>query len=157
MDIFASFATDPSKEEEGVWINIGPCLNPKAPEAEQKYPRIKVGRNGNKRHGRIVSKQYEAHKSVLEGKDDAAEATGEKISVDAMAKSILLGWENLKFKDPTLKEGEKYRSITLMDGWDYDTAVMMLKVKDFRNLVHKHADNFENFKVIAEEVDAKNS
>lgn len=156
MDIFAAFATDSTKEEDGVWVNIGAAINPRAPAAEQKFPRLRIGRSGNKKHGRIVSKQYEAHKATLDGKDEAAEAVGQRITVDAMAKAILLGWENLEFRDPALKEDEPYRKIKLVDGWDYDTAVMMLSVKDFRALVQKHSDNFELFRVSMEEVDAKN-
>jgi hypothetical protein len=156
MDIFAAFATDSTKEEDGVWIKIGAALNPQAPEAERIYPRLRIGRSGNKKHGRIVSKQYEANKSILDAKDETAEAVGERITVDAMAKAVLLGWENLEFRDPSWKPGEPYRKIKLVDGWNYNDAVMLLSLKDFRAMVQKHSDNFENFRLVAEEADAGN-
>lgn len=140
MDIFAQFATDPNLELDGVWVVIG------GEEENGKCPRIKVARSGNKRHGRIVSKLYEAHKHTLELKNDVAEAKGEEITIDSMAQGILMGWENLSFQSGTY----------LPDEWSLATAKQLLSVKDFRAMVMRHADNFEKFKVHQEGEDAKN-
>jgi hypothetical protein len=147
MDIFAQFATDPKLELEGKWFEIGAAertLENGEPDPES-VPKILVARSGNKRHGRIVSKLYEANKSTLELKNDAADAKGEEITIETMAKAILMGWKNLSIK------GEK-----LVDGWDYETAKRLLAIKDFRNMVNKKADSFEEFKVVQEDAAVKN-
>jgi len=147
MDIFAQFATDPKLELEGKWFDIGSAegkLENGDPDPNT-VPMILVARSGNKRHGRVVAKLYEANKSLLEQRGDAAEARGEEITIESMAKGVLLGWKNLSFK------GEK-----LKDGWDYETAKHLLAVKDFRKLVGTKSDSFEEYKLHQEEADAKN-
>mgnify|MGYP000851115727 FL=1 len=147
MDIFAQFATDPNLELEGKWFNLGPAtrtLEGGKPDPAS-VPRIKVARHGNKRHSRIVSQLYEANKSLLEMKNDAAEQRGIEIAVESMAKGILLGWENLSFKGTGLP-----------DGWDYETAVMLLQVKDFRELVGRYANDFAEYRLVKDEAAAGN-
>jgi len=146
FDIFDQFATDPKLELEGVWNTIGPAqrtLENGDPDPDSA-PQILVARSGNKRHGRIVSQQYEANKSMLDMKDDAADAKGEQITVDAMAKSILLGWKNLAFKKEILE-----------DGWNIADAKKMLAVKDFRDMVARLSTDFNKYKVVQEAADAK--
>lgn len=147
MDIFDQFATDPKLELEGKWIDIGPAertLENGDPDPES-VPKVLVARSGNKRHGRIVSKLYEANKSLLEQKGDAAEAKGEEITIEAMAKAVLLGWKNLSVK------GEK-----LPDEWTYANAKRLLAIKDFRALVQKKSESFEEYKLVQEEEAVKN-
>ncbi len=145
MDIFAQFATDPNLELDGVWVDLG------AAEENGRVPRIKVARSGNKRHGRVVTKMYEANKHTLELKNDAAEVKGEEITVDSMAQGILMGWQNLSFKKEVLPDSE-----SLSPEQRLATARRLLAVKDFRALVMRHADNFEKFKAVQEEADAGN-
>jgi hypothetical protein len=148
FDIFNQFATDPNKELDGVWVPLGAALR-KLPDGvtpdPESVPQIKVARSGNKRHGRIVSQLWEANETVLKGKDDAADSKGEEVTIEAMAKGVLLGWKNLTFK------GEK-----LVDGWDIETAKRLLAVKDFRELVAKHANDREKYLLAAEKADAGN-
>jgi hypothetical protein len=147
MDIFDQYATDPKLELEGVWVPIGPATGvlENGDADPETAPQVKVARSGNKRHGRMVSALYEANKTTLEMKDDFADAKGDEITVDTMAKSILLGWKNLSFK-----------KVKLEDGWNVKDAKQMLAVKDFRDMVMKHASDFNKFKLKQEEVDAKN-
>lgn len=147
MDIFAQFATDPKLELEGKWFDIGPAerMLPNGEPDPESVPKILVARSGNKRHSRIVSKLYEANKTTLELKNDAADAKGEEITIETMAKAILLGWKNVSIKD------ERFE-----DGWDYSNAKRLLAIKDFRTLVTKKADSFEEYKVVQETEEAKN-
>lgn len=147
-DVFAQYATDPKLELEGVWNDIGPAQRtlPNGAPDPASIPRVKVARSGNKRHGRIVSQLYEANKSTLELKNDAADAKGEEITVESMAKAILLDWENLAFQ-----------KVALPDGWDYDNAKKMLAVKDFRELINRFSVDFTKYKMFQEAADAKNS
>lgn len=133
MDIFNQFAADPNKELEGVWVPLDATT------------RIKVARSGNKRHSRIITQLYEANKGTLDLKNDAADAKNEEITIEAMAKGVLLGWE-----------GVSYAGRDLADGWNYDDAKALLGVKDFRELVYKHASDFQKFRAVQDEAAAKN-
>lgn len=147
FDIFDQFATDPGKELEGVWVTIGRATRTidGKPDPES-VPQIKVARSGNKRHGRIVVQLYEANEQLLKQKNDEADARGEEITIETMAKGILLGWKNLSFRGIG----------RVPDTWSYEMAKKILSIKDFRELVNKHATNFELYKVVQEDAAAKN-
>lgn len=145
FDIFNQYAADPSKELEGVWHNLGAALNPEAEPSEQKFPRILVARSGNKRHAKVVTQLYESNRATLELKNETAEAKSEEITIESMAKGVLVGWENLTFKGRALA-----------DGWTLDEAKTLLSVKDFRELVNRHAINFADYKAVQDAADAGN-
>ncbi|MCY1561171.1 hypothetical protein D9M68_983980 [compost metagenome] len=63
--------------------------------------------------------------------------------VDAMARTLLLGWKNLGFRGQPLE-------------YSVDNAKLLLSVKDFRELVLKHANDAETYRVVVEEEAAKN-
>lgn len=145
MDIFRQFAADPVKEVEGVWEVLG--TDPKT----QKVARILVARSGNKRHSKVVTQLYESNRSTLELKNDAADAKGEEITIDSMAKGVLLGWEGLEF------DGEKLADSKDMTPEDRLVAARkLLAVKDFRALVQKKAEDFAKFKAYQDEAAAGN-
>lgn len=147
MDIFNQFAADPNKELTGVWITIG--------GTEAKPVKIKVARSGNKRHGKVITQLYEANKSTLDLKNDAADAKGEEITVEAMAKGILLGWKGVSFKGTALPDaGDETDKVSAEDR--LADAKTLLGVKDFRELVTKHSLDFQRFKAVQDEVDAGN-
>lgn len=131
LDIFAQFATDESKEEAGVWVEIGE-------DAE-----ILVARAGNKKYGKMIAKEYEKHKKLLDLKNDASEAKSEEIMIEVLAKTILLGWKNISFKGEDLP-------------YSLENAKMLLAVKDFRKLVAGYADDTEQYKAQVEEEVAGN-
>lgn len=146
MDIFDTYATDPSLELEGVWHTIGPATR-KTEDGEddpESAPQILVARMGNKRHGRLVQQQYEANKTLLDTKGDEADARGEEITIDTMAKGVLLGWKNLSFK------GRK-----LDDAWNIKDAKALLGVKDFRDDVTKRSNDAAKYHAKQEETSAK--
>lgn len=146
FDIFDQFATDPKLELEGTWVEVGSALRTleNGESDPASVPSILVARQANKRHNRLVTAQYEANKTVLEGKDDAADDKNEEITINVMSQSILMGWKNFSFKGETLK-----------DGWDIGTAKRLLGVKDFRALVHAKSLEFANYKIKQDSADAK--
>jgi hypothetical protein len=136
MDIFSAFATDPKLENEGRWVRIG--------GTDEKKAEILVARLGNRKYNRVSAAQYEANKTLLEGKDkDAAMKKMEDMQVHAFATSVLLDWKNIEYKGETPK-------------YSYETAAQMLAHADFRELVAKEANKFEAYKVEQDEADAKN-
>lgn len=157
FDIFNQYATDPNKELQGVWIAIGPAqkFDEQGKPVAGSEPYIKVARNGNRRHGRIASQLWESNETTLKGKDDTADEKAEEVTVEAMAQGILLGWKNITFK------GEKFPDAgTDEDKTDPELrlslAKRMLRVKDFRDMVNKHAMDRERFLLVQEEKAAKN-
>lgn len=131
LDIFAQFATDESKEEAGVWCEIGG-------DAE-----LLIARAGNKKYNKMIAREYEKNKKVLDTKTDAADALSEQIMIKVMAATILLGFKNVSWK-----KADAVYSVEL--------AEEMLKVKDFRKLVASLSESQEQYKLELEEEVAKN-
>jgi hypothetical protein len=147
FDIFNQFATDPSKELEGVWHIIGPAtrtLEDGKPDP-QSLPRIRVARANNKKYSKLMVQEYEANKTILDRKDDFAERRNDEIMADIAAKALLTGWENLTFK-----------GVTLQDGWTYEDANRMMLVKDFRELVGRLSNEQNKYLIVQQEEAAKN-
>lgn len=131
LDIFAAFATDETKELEGVWVELSDDA------------KILVARAGNKKYNKSLAQQYEKNKRLLDLKNDAAETLSNTIMIDVMARSLLLGWQGIKFKGEDLP-------------YSVDNAKLLLSVKDFRDLVSKHASDAEAYRLAQQEEAAKN-
>lgn len=135
MDIFKQYATDPKLEQEGRWVTIG--------GTDEKPARILVARSGTVRYNAVMSQQYEANKTLMESKDTvAANAKLAEMVQFALANSVLLGWENIDYKGET--------------GYSFKTAHLMLAHRDFREMVQKEADKFQEYKIKSVEEDSKN-
>lgn len=127
LDIFAQFATDEGLEENGTWFDIGGGA------------RVLVARSGNRKYGKMLTKEVERNKKLLDLNDDAADQKSEEIMIAVIAETILLGWKDLSFKGEVM---------------EYSTAnaKKLLAVKDFRKLVAQFADDVSAYK-IKEEVE----
>jgi len=124
MDIFSSFATDETLENEGKWFPLS------------KTAKIKVARAGNPKYQALLrAKMKEAQLEYSSG--DEADQLAEAILIDVMAHTILLGWESLTYqgKDAPFSVG---------------MAATFLKVKDFRKKVSELSSNFESYKLQAD-------
>lgn len=130
LDIFSTFATDEVAENEGVWV----------PHSKARFL---IGRAGNRNYVKLLGEQIEKHQLELDAKDEAADKLSQKIMIDVVAKTVLLGWENLAYKGKPL-------------AYSVENAVMLLKHKDFRLLVSKMSDDINNFRSKLEETVAKN-
>lgn len=129
MDIFSSFATDETLENEGKWRPLS------------KTAKILVARSGNPKYVAMLrAKMAEAQLDLSSGEE--ADQLAEGILIDVMAKTILLGWSGLTYQG---KEAP----------YSFEMAKTFLKVKDFRKKVAGMSDDFESFRV-KEEVEQKN-
>lgn len=130
LDIFSQYATNETAENEGVWV----------PHGDAKFL---VARAGNRKYVKQLQSAVEKNQKLLDKKDDAADKLSDKIMIDVMADTILLGWEDVGFKGETL---------------DYtkDNAKMLLAVKDFRREVAKWSDDINLFKAEKEQEQEKN-
>ena len=121
LDIFAQFATDETLEENGTWFQIGGGA------------RVLVARSGNRKYGKMLTKEVERNKKALDLNDDAADKLSEEIMISVLAETILLGWEDISFKGEVLE-------------YNVANAKKLLAVKDFRKAIAHFADDVSAFK-----------
>lgn len=120
LDIFEQYATDDVAENQGVWV----------PHGDAKFL---VARSGNRAYGKELSKLVEQNKVLLDKGDEAADKLSEKLMIEVLAKTVLLGWEGVGFKGQPLE-------------YTTENAAMLLAVKDFRRKVAEWSDNLTLFK-----------
>ncbi|MBT2321291.1 hypothetical protein J7E62_02820 [Variovorax paradoxus] len=125
MDIFDNFATDEKKEIEGAWFPLS------------KTAKVLVARGGNENYLQILRKKLEASGIDLAGTTKEDEKAAEAVFIDAMATTILVGWEGLSFQGESLP-------------YSTENARKLLAVKDFRKKVSAFSENFGAFKAKAE-------
>lgn len=136
MDIFATYATDDTKEEEGVVVFLNDGADP------AKDPWIKVARINNTAYAEGVTSGYEkiqAEKKLQKLDKKAIEIRSKNMMTELMADTILKGFGNLTFQGKPLT-------------YSRESALMTLRVKDFREMVYAKASDFELFR--AEYVEA---
>ena len=130
-DIFANFATDEKAELEG---RVVPYT------ADSSFV---VARAGNKNYNRLLSNLWKRNKVALDAKGDAAEALSDRLLVEIIAKTILLGWTNIKFQGADLP-------------YSVENAQKLLSIKDFRKYIVELSNDFEAFKQEEEAEEEKN-
>lgn len=130
MDIFSTYAVDEGKELNGTWMEVG----------DSKFL---VARAGNKHYVKMLGKMVETNQKALDRKDDAADALSDKIIIDVMAKTVLLGWENVSYQGQVMLYSE-------------ENAKTLLALKEFRREVMKLSDDFNSFKAQQEAEAVKN-
>lgn len=126
MDIFSSFATDEKLEVEGNWFNMS------------KTARVRVARSGNPQYVKMLRKKLDENRIDLDSQGDEANEVAEKLMIDVLADTVLLGWEGLEFRGKPIEHSRM-------------NARLLLQVKDFRKKIVGFSESFEAFKVKAEE------
>ena len=121
LDIFAQYATDETLEENGTWFPVGGGA------------RVLVARSGNRKYGKMLTKEVERNKKALDLNDDAADKLSEEIMIAVIADTILLGGEDVTFKGKALE-------------YSPANARKLLAIKDFRKAVAQFADDVSAFK-----------
>ena len=121
-DVFSELATDENLEINGSWFNLS------------GKSRVLVARAGNKEFQKALNKQIETNQVALDAGGDAADELSDKIFVDVMSRTILLGWEHMGFKGQAL-------------GYTHDNAKLLLGVKDFRKKIAGFSNQFDAYKV----------
>ena len=129
MDIFTTYATDASLENNGTWIKVGDA-------------RFKIARAGNRKFQKALAAAYETHRPALTVNDDAADALSDQIMAEVMAKTILLDWEHVEFRGQPMH-------------YSTGNAKAALAIKDFRKLITNLAGDIEHFRVKEEEAQGK--
>lgn len=132
MDIFATYATDEAKEEDGVVVFLVDGRTDPAVD-----PWIRVARMGNAAYNKALATTYEALLAAKKAEnltDDQAEIRSKNAMIEVFATTILKGFGNLTFQGDTLPPGR-------------ETHLQFLRVKDFRELVVAKASNVELYRL----------
>lgn len=131
MDIKKQFGTNGSKEIEGAWIDLGEGAS------------LKVARLGNKENRALIQKLTAPHRVALRnGKlgDDVIE----RITIEAMAATILLDWKGIELDGKALP-------------YSRENAIKLLtEYKDFREQVSAFAADIALFQDEEEAAAVKN-
>jgi len=130
VDIFSTYAVDEDKEQNGTWMPLGDA-------------RFLVARAGNRAYAKLLNKEVDRNRKALDAKDASADALSDSIMVNTLAKTILLGWENVSFQGKKLE-------------YSLENAKMALGHKEFRREIMRLADDFNAFKLVQEEEAVKN-
>lgn len=121
FDVFTEYATDETLENQGTWFPLG------------GKARVLVARNGNRAYAKALTSKVNEHQKALDLGDEAADLLSEKIMIEVMADTILLGFENLAFKGKAIS-------------YSRDTAIELLKVKDFRRRIVEFSDTVSAYR-----------
>lgn len=131
MDIFTTFATDETKEEEGVVVFLADGQNPAVD------PWVRVARTGNTAYSKALASGYEklqAAKKAQRLSDAEVEIRAKNLMIEAMADTILMDFGNLEFQGPALVPSR-------------ESKLQLLRVKDFRELVAGKAADVDLYRV----------
>lgn len=132
MDLKKQFATDSTKEIEGVWVPL---------DAETE---IKVARVGNPKYRELMTKVMAPYRSALRN-NVLPEETAVNLLIEVSAKTILLDWKGVEHEGAFLP-------------YSYQNAVRLLtEVKEFKAFVDDIAGQVELYKADEEEAAVKNS
>lgn len=153
MDFATAFKTDTATEEKGRWFEFGDV-------------ELLIARSGNRTYTDMMSQQFQAHNHTLSQKDtkeqrEAANDRAEKIQVDVMAASVLLGWRGRTVKDESVESGERTGKVLfdgedLTDSYSQLNAKKLLSLKDLRAQINAKADDFKNYLAAVKKADEKN-
>lgn len=121
MDVFKTYAVDEAREESGAWMELG--------DAE-----LLIARGNNPRFTKLFSRLVKQHKRVLDSRNDEADKLAQRLHVQALAETVLLGWKNLQY------QGEE---IT----YSPENAIKLLNHKEFYAEVIRLSDDLESFKI----------
>ncbi len=125
LDIFSKYETDESAEANGVEVPLGTA-------------KLLIARVGNPNYTKKLTGLVERHKVALDIEGPEADALNEKLLVETIADTILLGWSGV-----CDREGKEFP-------YSKDNARKALTMKDFRQDVMKLASDMEAYKVKAE-------
>jgi len=124
MAKLSQFKQDVSKSEEGVKVDLGDGLQ------------VTVARIGNKKYQDFIRKATKPYQQAIRNKT-LSDSIYEKIMVEAMADSILLGWEGMEDDHGDLIPYSKDMALEILSDPAY---------ADFKQLVNDLANEQETFR-----------
>jgi len=136
MDIFKSYATDKTLEENGVKIIVA------KDDKSGKESWIRVARLGNQKFNQCFDRLQKQNR--VNGMKKLSPEVTEKLLIEAIAETILVDWSGLSYK------GEEI-------AYSKENAIKMLtEAKDWLDEIVTLAKNMETFRIQDMEDSAKN-
>lgn len=133
MDIFKTFKTDESKEQDGVWVQL-----------DDGKSRLKIARNLNARYKAAQQLKMQRYKMAAKVKTIPDDVWNDMFN-ELIAETILVDWEGIT------RDGEPYP-------YSKENALQAIgELKDFREMVMGFAADMDNFKQELDETTEKNS
>lgn len=133
LDLFAEFATDETAEHDGVWMNF-------------KSFEFLIARSGNREYSKLLTKLVNKNQRILDGKDRVADEKSDDIMCEVISKTILRGWKG----EIVVEKGGKPVP------YSQENAAKALKLKDFRSMIMRLADDTESYRIAQIEEKEKN-
>ena len=122
IDLFDDFATDAALETGGALVPY---------KGDVKFL---IAREQNENFGTAITKALTDNETALQAENDESKALSEKLLLEVMADTILLGWEgNVVYQKQPLP-------------YSRDNAIKLLGHADFRAWVRRQAANREHYK-----------
>jgi len=128
-----SMAPDKEMSQEGVWVDFF------------DNARLKIAQRNNPKHQRHLTQQYKIHRRKIDLEDENADKLADKISLEGLAKYVLLDWENMTWN------GQENIPYTPELGFSAMTNVPVL-----RKEVEDQSDRLQNFQAHNNEEDLIN-
>lgn len=133
MDLFKTFKTDESKEQDGVWVQL-----------DDGKSRLKIARNLNARYRAAQQLKMQRYKMAAKVKTIPDDVWNDMFN-ELIAETILVDWEGIT------KDGKPYP-------YSKENALEAIaELKDFREMVMGFAVDMDNFKQELDEGTEKNS
>lgn len=132
IDIFDEFATDAALETGGALV---------AYKGDVKFL---IAREQNENFNTVIAQVLDANKDAIEGDSPEAKALSERLMLEVLADTILLGWQgNMVYQKKPLP-------------YTRDNAIKLLGHADFRAWVRGQSAKREHYKAKALDEAAKN-
>lgn len=131
MDIFAAYATDEKREDDGVVIFLTEGTDP------AKDPWVKVARVNNTGYAKATQERFNqlsSDKKRLRLSDAEVEIRSKNAMIEIMAEHLLKDFGNLEFQG----EPQVYSK---------ESSLRLMRVKDFREQIVGYASDVERFRV----------
>jgi len=132
IDLFNDFATNDQKVTGGVWC-------PYAGDVE-----FLIAKHLNKNFSKVVQPLYKRNQRLIESNTEAGDAKVREITIEAMAKTVLLGW-----KGPVVFQGQSL-------DYSVENAKKLLALEGFYKWVEAQSKEEALYKQVQDEEDEKN-
>ena len=130
LDIFEKFATDETAEVNGATVEFGGT-------------KFIIARAGNPKYSKLLTQLVDKNRAALDLKDDSADALSDRILVEVLATTVLLGWDNLNYQGKPM-------------AYSIENASKILSHKDFRREVVRMSEDLDHFRAKYEAEQEKN-
>jgi len=143
MGLYDSFKTDPEVERKGILLDYGSF-------------RIRIARAGgaNKRFLKVLDHKTRPYKQALKA-EQLDEDIADSVMAEVYADAVILGWETKV--DGQFKSGIESETGELLPFTAQNVTKTLLALPELFADIRQQSSQFQNFRALQREDDAKNS